>query len=163
MSAPMNPSEAYGRTQPIVTGPTVTVATFDDYPGAQRAVDFLADRGFPVGTVSIVGTDLRLVEKVLGRLTVLRATGAGALSGAWIGLLIGILLSIFTTRAWFGVILLGIALGALWGAVFGAVAHAATGGRRDFTSVSRIDAAHYAVNVATDHAEEARRLLMALT
>jgi len=29
--------------------------------------------------------------------------------------------------------------------------------------VSRIDAAHYAVNVATDHADEARRLLMALT
>jgi len=127
MSMPMNPSEAYGRPQSFATGPSVTVATFDDYPAAQRAVDFLADRGFPVDTVSIVGTDLRLVEKVLGRWTMLRATGAGALSGAWLGLLVGILLSIFTTRAWLGVVLLGLALGALWGAVFGAVAHAATG------------------------------------
>ena len=55
--------------------------------------------GLPgASTSSIVGTDLRLVERVLGRHDRgRRPTGAGALSGAWLGLLIGILLSIFTS------------------------------------------------------------------
>ena len=112
--------------------------------------------------MSIVGTDLRLVERVLGRLTTARAAGAGALSGAWLGLLIGILLAIFTTEGWLVIILVAVLFAALWGAIFGAVAHAMTGGRRDFTSVSRLDAAHYAVQVDAEHAESARRLLMAI-
>jgi hypothetical protein len=160
MSMPLNPSGRLAGEDPVPAGPTVTVGTFDNYPSAQRAVDFLADRGFPVEHVSIVGTDLRLVERVLGRLTVARATGAGALSGAWIGLLVGVLLGIFTSSGWLWVVLLAVLMGAVWGAIFGAVAHALTGGQRDFTSVSRLDAAHYAVMVGAEHAEEARRLLM---
>jgi hypothetical protein len=144
-------------------GPTVTVGTYEDYASAQKAVDHLSDRGFPVQHVSIVGTDLRLVERVLGRLTTARAAGAGAISGAWLGLLIGILLSIFTTSGWLVVVLIAIVFGAIWGAIFGAIAHAATGGRRDFTSVRRLDAARYAIQVQADHANEARRLLMVIT
>lgn len=41
----------------------------------------------------------------------------------------------------------GTVLGAILGAVVGAVAHAATGGRRDFGSVSGHRAAHYQVQV----------------
>jgi len=144
-------------------GPTVTVGVYGDYASAQKAVDHLSDRGFPVQHVSIVGTDLRLVERVLGRMTTARAAGAGAVSGAWLGLLIGILLSIFTTSGWFVVILIAIGFGAIWGAIFGAIAHAATGGRRDFTSVRRLDAARYAIQVHADHENEARRLLMVIT
>ena len=48
----------------------VTVATYEDYLTAQRAVDFLSDNKFPVDQVSIVGEDVRLVERVLGRWTV---------------------------------------------------------------------------------------------
>ena len=33
-----------------------TVARFDDYASAQRAVDQLSDDGFPVGTLDIVGS-----------------------------------------------------------------------------------------------------------
>ncbi len=64
-----------------------TVARFDDYSSAQRAVDWLSDDGFPVEQLDIVGTDLRLVERVTGRLTKARAAAAGALSGMWDGLL----------------------------------------------------------------------------
>ena len=46
---------------------TVTVATFGDYLTAQRAVDYLSDNKFPVHVVSIIGEDVRLVERVLGR------------------------------------------------------------------------------------------------
>ena len=58
-----------------------TVARFDDYEAAQRAVDRLSDNGFPVEKLDIVGSDLRLIERVTGRLTKARAAGAGAVSG----------------------------------------------------------------------------------
>src|SRR5436189_5437388 len=78
-----------------------TVARFDDYGSAQRAVDRLSDDGFPVEKLDIVGSDLRLVERVTGRLTKWRAAAAGARSGMWAGLLIGILFGLFTTGpAW---------------------------------------------------------------
>src|SRR5262245_16264034 len=70
---------------------SMTVATYADYASAQRAVDFLSDQNFPVQHTAIIGTDLRLVEKVLGRLTTARAALAGASGGAWFGLLIGLL------------------------------------------------------------------------
>ena len=59
-----------------------TVGRFDSYASAQRAVDRLSDDGFPVEKLDIVGSGLRTVERVTGRLTRGRATGAGALSGA---------------------------------------------------------------------------------
>ena len=67
-----------------------TVARFDDYESAQRAVDQLSDDGFPVEKLDIVGSGLRLVERVTGRLTRGRAAAAGALSGLWVGLLFGV-------------------------------------------------------------------------
>jgi hypothetical protein len=140
----------------------VTVASFPDYESAQRAVDYLSDNQFPVEHTTIVGTDLRLVEKVLGRLTTARAALAGAGTGAWFGLLIGLLLSIFTVSAWWALLLTGLIIGALWGAAFGAIAHAMTGGRRDFASRSEIVAGTYAVVVNDDYAEQARQLLARL-
>jgi hypothetical protein len=145
-----------------VQGPTMVVATYPDYPSAQRAVDYLSDNRFPVERTAIVGTDLRLVENVLGRLTTARAALAGAASGAWFGLFIGLLLGIFSNSNWFGVLIFGILVGAVWGAVFGAIAHATTGGRRDFSSRSSLQASQYAITVGTDVAEQARQLLTRL-
>jgi hypothetical protein len=71
-----------------------TVARFDDYESAQRAVDRLSDDGFPVEKLDTVGSDLQLVEQVTGRLTSSRAATAGALSGLWAGLLFGVLLGL---------------------------------------------------------------------
>jgi hypothetical protein len=139
-----------------------TIGRYHDYQSAQRAVDYLSDNGFPVENVSIIGTDLRLVERVLGRMTVVRATGLGALSGAWFGLFVGLLLGIFAESAWFATLVIAVLIGAAWGAVFGAVNHAMTGGRRDFTSTSTIQASQYAICVASDKADEARALLTKL-
>ncbi len=143
-------------------GPSATVASFDDYASAQRSVDFLSDSGFPVQQSAIVGTDLRLVENVLGRLTTGRAALAGAASGAWFGVLIGLLIGIFTVSSWWQVLVAAIVIATAWGAIFGAIAHAATGGRRDFSSRTSLVAGHYAVNVDAEHAEQARQLLTRL-
>lgn len=139
--------------------PTVTIGSYPDYRSAQRVVDYLADNRFPVEHTAIVGTDLTLVETVLGRLSTTRAGLLGAGTGAWFGLFIGLLFGIFTVGNWFAAVLAGLVIGAIWGAVFGAVAHAMTGGRRDFTSASSLRANQYAVIVDQQYAEQARQLL----
>ncbi|GAA2533433.1 general stress protein [Winogradskya humida] len=144
------------------TGPSLTIGTYADYALAQQAVDYLSDNKFPVERTAIIGTDLRLVENVLGRITTLRAAGAGAASGAWFGLFIGLFFGIFSNANWYGVIFLGLLIGAIWGAVFGAIAQAMTGGRRDFTSRSSLQASQYAVTADAEVADEGRALLTRL-
>ena len=137
-----------------------TVARFDDYEAAQRAVDRLSDDGFPVEMLDIIGSELRLVERVTGRLTKARAAGAGAVSGIWAGLLIGVLLGLFTSgHTWLGVVAAGAGFGALWGAVFGYAAHATTRGQRDFSSVRGLAAAHYDLIAREGTIERARTML----
>ena len=157
---PTPPAMTPGR--PATGAATVAVATYSDYAAAQQAVDYLSDNRFPVERTSIVGTDLRLVENVLGRLTTGRAAAAGAASGAWFGLLLGLLFGIFSDSSWLRVLIVAVVIGAVWGAIFGAIAHAATGGRRDFTSRSSLQAGQYAVMVDPEHSEQARQLLTRL-
>jgi hypothetical protein len=129
-----------------------TVASYATYAEAQQAVDSLSDRGFPVEGAEIIGHDVRLVERVTGRLTNARAAAAGAASGAWFGL--------FTTGPeWLGLVLGGLLIGALWGALFGFFAHWMTKGQRDFTSVSDLVAGHYELTVPSDQAQRARELV----
>ena len=137
-----------------------TVARFDDYDSAQRAVDRLSDDGFPVEKLDIVGSGLRLVERVTGRLTSSRAATAGALTGLWAGLLFGILLGLFTSgHSFLAVAATGAALGVLWGAAFGFVAHARTRGQRDFSSVRQLVATRYDLIALDGTVERARYML----
>ncbi|MBO2448628.1 hypothetical protein J4573_16115 [Actinomadura barringtoniae] len=137
------------------------VAAFTAYAEAQEVVDALSDRHFPVENTLIVGVDLRLVERVLGRLNYGRAAAMGAATGAWFGLLIGLFFAIFTPDLSnsLGVILWGLVWGAVAGALFGLFSYALTSGRRDFYSQSGLEAGRYEVLVHPDHVAEARRLL----
>jgi hypothetical protein len=136
------------------------VATFTKYEDAQAAVDRLSDEGFPVENVSIVGHDIRTVENVSGRLTNGRAAGRGLIGGVWFGLLAGILFSFFVQNVSFiQVILTTLILGALWGALYGFLGHAATRGRRDFSSVKTMEAGRYEVLVRGEFALRASQLL----
>ncbi|WP_366518082.1 general stress protein, partial [uncultured Georgenia sp.] len=57
-----------GGVPPTPTLPTgVQIASFDTYLEAQRAVDLLSDKEFEVQHTTIVGTDLRMVERITGR------------------------------------------------------------------------------------------------
>lgn len=137
-----------------------TVARFDDYESAQRAVDRLSDDGFPVEKLDVVGSDLRLVERVTGRLTKTRAAGAAAVSGLWAGLLFGMLLGLFTSgHSFLAVVATGAAFGLLGGAVFGFAAHAATRGKRDFSSVRGLTAARFDLIARDGTVERARFML----
>jgi hypothetical protein len=136
------------------------VGSYATYTEAQEAVDRLSDAGFPVETLDIVGVDLRLVERVTGRLTRGRAAMAGAGVGATWGLFFGLLVGLFTTGPeWVGLVIGGLVIGAIWGALFGFFAHWMTGGRRDFSSASGLVAGRYDLVVAEEHVDRARELL----
>lgn len=154
-------SQAHRAAQPIRR----PVAIFRSYREAQAAVDHLSDGRFPVEHVAIVATNLRFVEQVAGRLTIARAAMAGAWQGALLGAATGLFLGLLfagdnITEPWV-LTLWGLAIGALLGAMLGAADHAATGGRRDFTSVGRMEAERYEVMVDDELARDAARLLEA--
>ena len=139
-----------------------SLGVYDDYAQAQRAVDFLSDHEFPVQNCLIVGTDLKQMERVTGRLTTGRVAAGGLLSGVWMGLFIGLIFSLFNTGSGLGVILSTVAFGALFGVIWALVGYAATRGRRDFSSVSQIVATRYEVLVEHKHAAAGRELLTQL-
>jgi hypothetical protein len=136
----------------------VQVGSYDSYEQAQAAVDYLSDEKFAVENVTIIGSDLKQIEQVTGRLTTGRAIAAGAAGGAWWGLFVGLLLGIFSANGanWIGSVLSGLLIGLVFGALFGWTGYAATRGRRDFTSTSRILAGRYDVMCNPASAEEAR-------
>jgi len=140
----------------------LSVGTFDTYADAQRAVDHLSDEKFPVENLAIVGTDLRQVERVTGRMTWAKAALGGLASGAWLGLFVGLLIGLFTDEGWGQIILFSVLWGALFMLILALVGYAATGGRRDFTSQNVTIAAHYEIFCQHQHAERARELLAKL-
>jgi hypothetical protein len=137
------------------------LGSYPRYEQAQAVVDHLSDSGFAVEQVTIVGADLRLVERVTGRLTRGRAAAAGAASTGWLGLLFGLFVGLFadSSTATIALALYGLVLGAVAGAILGFAAHAATGGRRDFSSMSGLAATRYDVLVQPEGAVEAERLV----
>jgi hypothetical protein len=142
------------------TAARTTVATYDNYGDAERAVDFLSDKGFPVGRAQIIGTGLRTVERIAGRMTTGRAALLGAGQGAMIGLFFALLIGLFFTidEGFFGVLLYGLIVGA----PFGALGQAMQGGRRDFASVQGMTAARYELQVDHEVSAQAKQLLAEL-
>ena len=137
----------------------MSLGVYDRYEDAQKAVDFLSDNEFPVENCMIVGTDLKQVERVTGRLTTGRVALGGLLSGVWLGLFVGLVLSLFGEGSPFGIIAATAVFGALFGVIWALVGYAATRGQRDFSSVSRIVATRYEVLVEHKHAARGRELL----
>ena len=136
------------------------VGSYAKYEEAQRAVDHLADNEFPVADVTIVGVDLMLVERVIGRLTWGRVLATGAASGAWLGLFVGlVLVAALAARRGLSSILTGLAIGVVFGVVSGAITYGASRGRRDFTSQSQLVAGRYDVLCQPRNAEKARDML----
>ena len=113
------PSGTPGRS-PLKLEFPQSLATYDDYAAAQRSVDYLSDQKFPVEHLMIVGTDLKRVERITGRLTTGRVALGGALSGLWLGLFVGLIFTLFTTSNALATILSTVAFGAAVRADLGA-------------------------------------------
>lgn len=160
MSTPFRP--ATGPQSPLRLDFPQSLAVYDDYDAAQRTVDFLADEKFPVEQCMIVGTDLKRIERITGRLTTGRVALGGIVSGVWLGLFVGLVFSIFTEENPLAVILSTVVIGAGFGVVMALVGYALSGGHRDFSSVSAVVATRYEVLVEHKVAGQARELLAKL-
>jgi hypothetical protein len=151
---------ARGAVPGLPTGQSIAV--YDSYADAQRAVDYLADQQFPVQHLAIVGTDLKQIERVTGRLTWGKVLLGGVAGGAWIGLLIGLLFALFTPEDTVRILIFSIVWAAIFGAILAAVGYGFSGGRRDFTSMTATIASRYEVFCHHQHAAQARQLLAQL-
>jgi hypothetical protein len=148
------------RRGPIIGIPAgEAVASFERYEEAQAAVDRLAAADFPVRRVSIVGADLKSVERITGRMSYGRAALGGAVSGAWLGLFFGLLLLIAAPQS--DVVFVGAAvlIGAAFGMMFNVVTYAMRRRRRDFSSIAQIVASSYSVVVEGELVGKARAIL----
>lgn len=138
----------------------MSLGVFDKYADAQHAVDYLSDNEFPVQNVLIVGTDLKQLERITGRLTRARVIAGGALSGAWLGFFVGLVLALFDSGGVAPVsVLATVIFGVVFGAVWAMVGYSFTKGHRDFTSVSQVVATKYEVLCEHSVAARGRELL----
>ena len=137
-----------------------SVAIYDTYEDAQKAVDYLADHQFPVEQLSIVGTDLKSIERVTGRLTWPKVLVTGAVGGVMWGLALAVLLWIFVPgHSLVSYIIWGLLFGVLYGVLASAVQYAMTRGQRDFSSAKAVIATHYEILGESDVFAKARSLL----
>jgi hypothetical protein len=139
----------------------MSLGVFDTYDEAQKAVDYLSDKQFPVENVLIVGTDLKQLERVTGRLTRSKVAAGGAVSGAWLGAFVGLIFALFAQDGFALVrVVMTMAFGALFGLIWALVGYQVTGGSRDFMSISQVVATRYEVLTEHKHAARARELLV---
>ena len=139
----------------------MSLGTFEKYEEAQKLVDTLSDKEFPVQNCLIVGTDLKQLERITGRLTWGRVLLGGALSGIWLGLFVGLIFALFAPQGGnvIQIVLSTVLFGALFGLAWAAGTYALTGGQRDFSSVSLIVPSKYEVLVEHKFAQQARDIL----
>lgn len=133
---------------------------YRSYEDAQKVVDHLTkDPDFDVKALTIVGNELRSVEKVRGRLTYPRAAGTGALQGALFGVFMGLLLMLFSPQD----PLLSLGMAVLMGMgiwmIFGVISFAARRGTRGFISASQLVATTFDVVCDFQVAGRARQLV----
>ncbi|MCL2652482.1 MAG: hypothetical protein FWD63_01665 [Propionibacteriaceae bacterium] len=137
-----------------------SVAVYDTYEDAQKAVDYLADHQFPVERLVIVGTDLKSVERVTGRLSWGKVLVSGAIGGIMWGLALAVLLWIFVPgHPIVSYVVWGLVFGVVYGVLASAVQHAMTRGQRDFSSQTAVVATRYEILGESDVFEKARSLL----
>jgi Heat induced stress protein YflT domain len=152
----------FPRANPLRLEYPQSLAVYDDYAAAQKTVDFLSDNKFPVEHLMIVGTDLKRVERITGRLNTGRVALGGVLSGLWLGLFVGLIFSFFVDENILAMIVSTMLLGAVFGVVWALLGYALTRGQRDFSSVTQVVATRYEVLVEHKVAAQAREVLAKL-
>lgn len=135
------------------------LSTVDTHIEAQSIVNRLAQSGYNVSNIAIVGRDLVTVERITGRLTYARVALRGALNGAWFGLFFSLVLSLLSEPTTTFVMPAVIAVGAGMGVLVTLALYAIRRRRQDFSSVQQVLASRYEVTVPPGTAGAAQRAL----
>ena len=124
------------------------IADFTQYDEAVAYVEKLVVNNFPAGFIAIVGTDLRTVERVRGKLSYARVALNGAITGSWMGLIFSFLFGTAENTAGIGSpMAANIFIGAGLGMLFNIVRFAMSRKKRQFVSQSSVVALKYQVQV----------------
>jgi len=141
------------------------IAEFDNYAKAVDCVDQLIRHDFPAAMVAIVGSDLRSVERVNGRLSYASVALRGAITGSWIGLLVAMVMPVSTSAsasASTGVPQFGVAapaavfIAAGLGMLINVLRFSFSRNRHEFSSRSAVIAGSYQVVVPHPLAQQAK-------
>jgi hypothetical protein len=143
-----------------------SMGEFASYQLATEFVNKLIDGDFTAAKISIVGSDLKLVERVRGRLGYGRIALGGALTGIWIGLLIAILFGAgievtadnqinYVPEQFIAALVIGIGIGML----INILRFSFSKNRRNFVSAPISVAQNYQVIVPNEDADAAREAL----
>lgn len=134
------------------------LGTFSTYLEARKVVDELAGQEFDVRTVSIVGTDLRTVERIRNRLTYPSVALRSAIQGAFFGMMLGILMTLIDPAGSGIQILYTVGLGVAVWVLFGVIGHAMRKGR-GVNSVQQLVPSNFDVVCEFETAAQAKQVL----
>ena len=138
------------------------IANFKQYTDALAYVDNLIKHNFPAGSVAIVGSDLRTVERIRGKVTYARLAIGGAVTGSWVGLAFGLVFGggsaasqaeLVSATAGVGQ---SVVVGAGLGMLFNVIRYSMSRNKRSFFSQSSVVASKYQVQVPAALADQAR-------
>jgi hypothetical protein len=141
-----------------------TLATFADYKLAVTYVESMIENDFPARLVSIIGTDLKSVESIKGKLGYGRVALSGALTGSWLGMFFGLIFGASGTGA--EAVLLtnvtaGVVIGAGIGMLINVIRFSLTKNRRGFVSGQMVVAKKYEVVVPKEQLQLAKKAVAA--
>jgi hypothetical protein len=141
-----------------------TLATFADYKLAVSYVESMIENDFPARLVSIIGTDLKSVESIKGKLGYGRVALSGALTGSWLGMFLGLIFGATgtgTEEVLLTNVLAGIVIGSGVGMLLNILRFSLTKNRRGFISGQTVVAKKYEVVVPAQQLELAKKATLA--
>lgn len=140
----------------------LSLAQFTNYREAVSFVEKMIENGFPARFVSIVGTDLRSVETVKGKLGYGRVSLSGALTGSWLGMFFGLIFGAAgSEQVLISNVGAGIVIGAGIGMLVNIIRFGMTKNKRGFISAQAVVAKKYEVMVPKEQAQLAKKSIAA--
>ena len=140
------------------------MASFSDYKDAVAYVEKMIENDFPARLVSIIGTDLKTVETIKGKLGYGRVSLSGALTGSWLGMFLGLIFGATgtgTEEVLLTNVLAGIVIGSGVGMLLNILRFSLTKNRRGFISGQTVVAKKYEVVVPAQQIELAKKATLA--
>jgi hypothetical protein len=141
-----------------------SLASFSDYKDAVAYVEKMIENDFPARLVSIIGTDLKTVETIKGKLGYGRVSLSGALTGSWLGMFLGLIFGATgtgTEEVLLTNVLAGIVIGSGVGMLLNILRFSLTKNRRGFISGQTVVAKKYEVVVPAQQIELAKKATLA--
>jgi hypothetical protein len=151
------------RNQPASLPEGEVLAQFSNYLEAVKTVEQLVENGFPPRLISIIGSDLKTVEVLKGKLGYGRVALSGAVTGSWIGLFFGLVFGATSSAEQVVVTNLtaGIVIGAGVGMLINVIRFSMTKNKRSFISGQSIVAKKYDLVVPMSALSDAKKAMKA--